>query len=118
MDTNDGQTEPSSEGGFNIGWIDPGDWLDYPVEVKESGLYKVSYRIAGPNAQGTIELRAQDSTLVSTSMQSTGDWQEWSTVESEPFTLEAGSKLLRVYFNGSGFNLNWIRFEHVQAKEE
>ncbi|WP_167746958.1 carbohydrate-binding protein [Cohnella luojiensis] len=118
MATNDGQMEKSSEGGSNVGWIDSGDWMNYPVDVKNTGLYKVSYRIAGMNAQGTIELRENDTTLVSTEVENTGGWQNWKTIESKPVKLSEGQRILQIYFKGSGFNINWFKLEPIVYNKE
>lgn len=109
-----GRTEPSSEGGLNIGWIQRGDWLDYPVYVRDSGMYRVSYRVAGVNAEGSIELQDGGKTLADAGLEDTGGWQKWITIQSGPFILVEGERVLRLHLNGTSFNLNWFKLERVE----
>ncbi|MBJ6363948.1 carbohydrate-binding protein [Paenibacillus sp. GCM10012307] len=112
-----GRTEPSSEGGLNIGWVQRGDWLDYPVDVEESGMYRASYRVAGVGAEGNIELQDDGKALAATGLEDTGDWQKWTTIQSEPFLLVEGERVLRLHLDGSGFNLNWFKLERVERTD-
>lgn len=105
------QTETTTDagGGLNVGWIDPGDWLDYGVNVQSAGAYTVEYRVASPNANGRFELRAGSSTLAATTVPNTGGWQNWQTVTAT-VNLNAGPQTLRIQSGGDQFNLNWINF--------
>src|SRR5262249_14275815 len=40
--------EPSSNGGYDVGWITPGEWLNYTVNVPSPGAYTVWLRVASP----------------------------------------------------------------------
>ncbi|MBN1599843.1 MAG: family 16 glycosylhydrolase [Bacteroidales bacterium] len=106
-------------GGLNVGWIDAGDWLDYVVDPATAGSYIIDYRIAAMSAEGEIALKNEaGSTLVTTSLPVTGDWQSWTTVSSDPFDLPAGPQRLRVYANIGGFNLNWLEFRSVDPSND
>lgn len=51
------QTEPCSEGGQDVGYIDTGDWMLFnSVNLPVSGRYKVEYRVASLNGGGVISL--------------------------------------------------------------
>src|SRR5262249_1681378 len=43
----------SSEGGYTIGWISAGEWLNYTVNVSTSGSYTAQIRVAGVQS-GTL----------------------------------------------------------------
>jgi len=103
------QNTTDAGAGQNIGFIDAGDWMDYSVDVKSSGRYKVEYRVASQNGGGNIQLRAGTTTLATTAVPFTGGWQTWSTV-SATVPLTAGKQTLRVHAGTGGYNLNWIRF--------
>jgi glucosylceramidase len=112
MDTNDGQTEKSSEGGLNVGYIDKGDWMDYPIEISKSGSYKFVYRIATSGGKGTIDAQINSKTIAQTAVKNSGGWQVWGNIVSEPVVLEKGKQTLRLYMNGSSFNLKSIQVVH------
>src|ERR1051326_7690119 len=40
--------ESSSNGGYDIGWIAAGEWLNYTVNVATAGTYTVQVRVASP----------------------------------------------------------------------
>jgi len=106
------QTEGCSDtgGGQNVGYIDTGDWLDFAVDVKESGEYSVDYRVAALSSTGKITLQVMGKTntnLTTTTVSPTGGWQSWTTV-SATVELKAGKQIIRVFFTTGGINLNWM----------
>lgn len=105
------QTEATSDigGGLNVGWIDNTDWLDYYVNVQESGSYDVDIRIASQSQAGQFLLMKDNQVLATINVPVTGGWQNWQTVTTE-VELEKGSYLLRLYVVKGGFNINWLEF--------
>ncbi|MFD0616161.1 carbohydrate-binding protein [Paenibacillus sp. GCM10027629] len=109
------QTEDSSEGTKNVGWTDPGDWMDYTVNVPSSGNYKVNYRVAvNAGNTGSVNFLVDGVSKKITSFPSTGGWQNWTTVSDE-VNLTAGTHTIRLGIVKGGWNLNW--FELVFEKD-
>jgi hypothetical protein len=104
------ETTTDTGGGQDVGWIDANDWMDYTVSVASAGTYILSYRVASLNGGGTVQIRSGATTLASTTVPSTGGWQNWTTITSTTFTLSAGTQTLRIFANIGGFNLNWMQF--------
>jgi hypothetical protein len=102
------QTENCSEGTLNVGWIDAGDWLDYPVKVVTAGNYKVEYRVADLYATGVITLMLDGTALGDMAVPNTTGWQKWTTV-SHTVPLTAGDHTLRIHAKSSPWNLNWFQ---------
>jgi hypothetical protein len=50
FDNVDIQVTTDVGGGYNVGWIDPGEWLAFTVEVAQSGRYDLGARVASPVA--------------------------------------------------------------------
>ncbi|NOU71419.1 carbohydrate-binding protein, partial [Paenibacillus sp. LMG 31458] len=102
------QTEDSSEGTKDVGYTDPGDWMDYVVNVPETGVYKLNYRVAvnGGNT-GKVNFLVDGVSQKITSLPSTGGWQNWSTVSDE-VSLIAGSHTIRLRVEAGGWNINWF----------
>lgn len=96
-------------GGFNIGWLDAGDWLDYKVSVPTDGQYMVRLRVAkaAGGLAGQAQVRAGNVTLASFDIAETGGWQSWRTIETA-VTLSAGEQTLRLYVVRGQWNVNWI----------
>jgi PKD repeat protein len=104
------QTQATTDagGGLNVGYSEPGDWMNYSVTVPTAGIYTVNFRIASLVATGKIELRNSTGTVLATLAQgSTGGWQTWVT-KSVTATLPAGAQTLRIYYTGAGLNINWF----------
>lgn len=107
---NDGvDLEACSEGGYNVGWTQPGEWTDYFVSAAAAGTYKIDLRMAalGSGAKVHIELNGLDVTG-SLSVPSTGAWQTYTTVTSPHFTIPTGTSKLRFVFDAAGSNLATI----------
>lgn len=100
--------EVCQEGGYNVGWTDAGEWLEYTVNVT-AGTYDISLRVASiySNKQAKVYL---DGTLLGTfTIPNTGSWQSWQNVTINNVTVSGGNyKILRIECVTDGFNLNWI----------
>jgi hypothetical protein len=105
------QSTTDSGGGLNVGWIDQGDWMDYPVIVAAAGNYTVNFRIATLDTGASFQLRTSTGTVLATiAVPNTGGWQNWATV-SAGVTLPAGSQTLQLYSTSvAGWNINWMQF--------
>ena len=103
------QTEPCSEGGLDVGWIDANDWIVWDVNVPTAGTYTVSYRVASLNGGGVIQLEKAGGSPVygSVSVPKTGGWQNWTTV-SHQVSLQAGQQQIAVKALAGGFNINYL----------
>ena len=102
-------------GGYNIGWVDTGEWTEYTVETV-AGKYEARFRIASYHGDGQIELILDGETLGHIDIPKTGDWQSWETVTISELDLGAGQeRVLRVKAVEGGYNLNWIKFVDTSA---
>ena len=99
-------------GGYNIGWIEDGEWVEYTIEVPMDGMYTVTPVIASvPGGGGLhIEFRGVDLTGQQ-SVQVTGGWQFWQEMEIDPVFLSAGVQVMHVALYNGQFNLNWIEIQ-------
>lgn len=97
-----------SEGGYNVGWIDTGEWLEYVVDIPENGSYKVIYRTANPYDLGGIQLIVNGQTLATTDLTDGDHWQDWKSDE-DTLTLNSGIQTIRLFASGRSFNINWFQ---------
>lgn len=101
------QTESCSEGGLNVGWIDIGDWMDYSVNVTQTGTFELEYRVASQYSSGAIDFIVDGLRIASTSIPNTGGWQNWTTVKTTvSLNMGTGRKNIRLYASGALFNIN------------
>jgi hypothetical protein len=101
----------SATNGYDVGWIDNGEFLTFTINVAETATYDVSVRFAANAGGGMIRLQ-MDGTFISDSLTlpSTGGWQTWSSMNTGQYSLTAGTHLFGIYFLDAGFNLNYINF--------
>jgi hypothetical protein len=114
------ETEPSSEGGMNVGYIDNGDYIKVKGVAFGGGATSFSARVASAASGGAIELRlgSPTGTVAGTcSVPGTGGWQTWTTVTC-PVSGATGTQDLYLRFtggSGSLFNVNWWQFSGSAA---
>lgn len=110
------QATEDTDGGDNVGWIGVGDWMEYTVTIATAGTYQVDYRVASPYSTGEVELMVDGSTLATTTIPNTGNWQTWETVSTE-VTLSAGTQTIRLYASGTSWNINWFELTYTGSNE-
>jgi len=105
------QTEGTADigGGQNVGFVDPGDWLDYQVNVATAGTYTVDVRVSSVPG-GQLQLRSGATVLATINVAATGGWQTWTTL-STTLTLAAGAQTIRIYDATGKWNFNWMEFK-------
>jgi carbohydrate binding protein with CBM6 domain len=99
----------SSEGGYNIGWIDPGEWVNYTVSVPAAGDYIATLRVASPVAGGSLHIgfNGPGSVWKTVTIPTTGDWQAWTSV-AVPVTLGAGVQQMTLLFDTGAVNISSV----------
>lgn len=111
------QTEPCSEGGLNVGYIDTGDWMVFSdVTFPGTSHYLIEYRVASA-AQGarlSADLEAGAIVLGEVSIPNTGGWQNWITVQHTVFA-NAGTYNFGIYAQSGGWNINWLRISKING---
>jgi beta-glucanase (GH16 family)/aryl-phospho-beta-D-glucosidase BglC (GH1 family) len=93
-------------GGYDVGWMNSGEWLNYSVNVKESGNYSFQFRAASLNGGGSIHIEVDGVNIGSTTISSTGGWQIWANSVLKNIALTSGNHNLKIFVDASGFNLN------------
>jgi lysophospholipase L1-like esterase len=102
-------------GGYNIGWLEDGEWLKYTTKVTE-GTYNIKARVASDSSDpGSLEIKLDDELLGTIDVTGTGGWQNWQTLTIPNVKLTGNQEqVLRLEVNDGGFfNLNWLEFEPV-----
>lgn len=106
------RTESCSEGGLNVGYTDPGDWMVYQqIDIPVAGTYTVEYRVASQAGYGAFQLEqnAGATALGQVNVPNTGGWQNWTTVSHTVQIENAGIQDFGIGISEGGFNLNWIK---------
>lgn len=90
---------------IGVGYTEPGEWLNYTVNVPSDGVYAMHVRVASDGQGGTfhLELDGQD---ITGQMQvpDTGSWSDWTTISSPLVRISAGNHVLRLVMDSAGSN--------------
>lgn len=102
-----------SGGGYNIGWIAPGEYLRYAVNVSTAGRYKATARLASTSSGNRFRLRSNGRDLAGAiAVPNTGNWQQWQNSSVE-INLPQGVQELELYFDSGNFNVNYVDLEYL-----
>ncbi len=102
-------------GGYAVGSLEAGEWLEYLVNVAATGRYDIRLRVASATASESfrVEMNGRDVTGKQT-FPPTGGSDEWATVTVTGAALEAGEwQILRLVAESGGWAVNFL--EIVEA---
>lgn len=106
--------QPCGEGGYNLGWMCQGEWIEYTVDVAHTGTFDLSVRVASNTTGGTVRFELDGADVSGPlSVPVTGGWQNWATITGSA-ELTAGEHVLRLVNASSAgreFNINYFEFE-------
>jgi hypothetical protein len=104
-------------GGYFVGWTNPGEWLNYTINVASTTAYNVDLRVACGDNGGTFYI-ALDGNNVTGAIRiaNTGGWQNWVTMTlPKAINIPAGEHQLRLVIDSAANagwgvgNFNWMR---------
>ena len=106
----DVESTSDTGGGYDVGWMRTGEWIEYTVNVATAGTYTLAARVASGASTGSfrVEFNGVDKTGT-VAVASTGGWQTFATL-NRSVSLSAGQQVMRVYVLGDDFNLNYLTF--------
>ncbi len=97
--------------GYNTGWTNPGEWMEYTVQVANAGQYTINTRVSSLLGNGAFHLEINGVDVTgSVNIPATGGWQTWTTV-STTAVLNAGVQVLKFVPESVGFNVNYFDFQ-------
>ena len=101
--------------GETIGWIAPGEWLEYTVEVQQPGLYDLAFRYACGNTAGGGPWQIESDGQVvraGITVTNTNGWNLWATRTVTGIPLKGGRQVLRIFFEQGELNLGALTFTY------
>jgi hypothetical protein len=103
--------EVCSESGFDVTNTIVGEWLEYTVDIDKSGTYLIEARIATTAAGKKFKIEI-DGESVSNEfvVPNTGGMQTWQTITLTSELILKGIHILRITFESSDINLNYLNF--------
>ena len=104
--------------GMAIGYTNKGEWLEYTVNVKTAGKYKLSVNAASSSKGAALDFSIDGNAVGETvHVDSTGEnwsvYQDFNVSEAE---LTAGNHVIRMTIAGSYTNVDYFKFQAIDAE--
>ena len=111
------QTEVGGSGFVgNIGWTEPGEWVQYTVNVVESGVYRFYAYLASANEPGGNIMWSVDGREIGrTTGAAANGWQSYNWYIIGETELSAGTAVFRLDFPDGNTNIAAIRAVQLSA---
>ncbi|MDB5106413.1 MAG: Branched-chain amino acid transporter, amino acid-binding protein, partial [Fibrobacteres bacterium] len=101
-------------GGYNVGWTQTGEWLDYDVNVAIGGTFNVTARLAsGSTGAKSAILSLDGNGLGAFELTAPSGTQSWKDVAKSGVSLTQGRHNLRIAIGTGGLNLNYVDFARI-----
>jgi PKD repeat protein len=95
-------------GGYNVGWIRPGEWLEYTVNVASAGVYDLRVRGASSWGHPSFTLLVDGAPAATVPVAESGSMKVFA-LTTATVRLPAGEHRLRLVLPGY-FNLDYLEF--------
>jgi hypothetical protein len=91
----------------NVGWTDPGEWLEYDISAATSANFNIVTRVASAYSSQAFHVEL-DGVNVGSFVAPGNGWQSYADRTAVDVPISAGSHVIRVVFDGGLVNLNYI----------
>lgn len=99
------------EQGYFVSDTEPGEWLQYTINVKEKGRYTLSLNVASADSKGKFSVLVNGKKqLENQVVPHTGGMQVFKPLMLKGIQLSEGIQQLKIYINKGGFNFSDLRF--------
>ncbi len=103
--------------GFNVTFIEDGEWLQYTVQSPSETRYDIDIRFASAAAGGKLYLEYENGKKSQTiTIPSSGGNSNWKTISLSNVFLQKGNNKIKVHFEKGNFNLNSFEFKDAKSK--
>jgi hypothetical protein len=95
--------------GCILGWLEPGEWMEYAFNVPLAGVFDLAVSVAAPAAGGSLYVQVDDADKTGLlTVPNTGGWTTFQPVSKTGIFLSAGLHIMRVVIVTGGFNLDYV----------
>lgn len=97
-------------GGYAVGWMVSGEWLEYTIYVENEGDYDVTIRSGSVDSNRTISISQCNQTLVNNfTVPRVASWGDFKTWSAGQIHLTPGYQKIRVSVGANDYlDLDWI----------
>ena len=103
-------TDPADRN-CNVGWTDPGEWLEYDLTVAAAATYDLTLRAASNSSGQAMHVEIDGVNVSGSRAIPAGGFQSFSDVVVASIHVGAGAHVLRLVFETGQINLNYVEFK-------
>jgi len=99
------EKRPDASNGHGIGWTRKGEWLNYTVEVKQTGTYTIEIPVASNKQGGIFHLEVKSKDITGPiQIPDTGGWQILKLLHHKDVKLTKGRHVIRAVMDSQGLS--------------
>lgn len=104
--------------GFQVGYVEEGEWLEYTVDVATAGTYEITAHLASMDGGGSMKLKFGSVTAPIITAPKTSSWTTLETVTVKK-DLKAGEQVVRLSIESTpAFNIDKIEVSEYTSVDE
>lgn len=101
--------------GYAVGYTQPGEWLEFTVDVKTADDYLFRANVASGLEGSGFKLYVDGKAVTDTVKVPKGnDWDTYGTIDGKIGKVSAGKHVIKVEITGAYANIDWIRFDTTE----
>ena len=106
--------------GNAVGYTTSSEWLEYTINVKQTGAYDVVASASNGSGDIAIDLYIDDNKVASLSGSQTGNnkWDNYEELTAKIKEIKAGEHILKVKFGSNNNNLDYIKFSEPDTTSQ
>ncbi|MFT3752139.1 MAG: carbohydrate-binding protein [Paludibacter sp.] len=104
--------------GFQVGWVENGDWMQYTIQSAEAMTYNILLRYASQSKTAKVYIEINGKRASKTfALAPLGSWSTWRTGAITNVIVPAGTVKLKLVFEQGGANINYFQFKNPKTVE-
>lgn len=113
-----GVSDDASGNGYFIGWTEPGEWLQYTIDIPADGWYEMDLRArdAKPDSTGAVSLLVNGEKKGKEMILGKANAGSWQTVKGDAVQLKKGRQQLRLLITSGHPDLNYFTLSTVKKQ--
>ena len=105
--------------GYNVGWTDDGEWMQYSLSVDSLASYNLNVRHASGGSGSKVHLEVNGTDVSgSLTLPATGGWQTWKTAVFPNIIIPSGDVKLKFVFDRGGSNVNFFHLTDPKSVDD
>jgi N-acetylneuraminic acid mutarotase len=105
---------------FAVSRVQPGEWLEYSVNVRSAGTYDLEIRLAAHSGGGTAHVEFGGVDVTGTiHIDETGGWDAFKTIKVKGIHLDAGPQVMRLVADAPRYDggTNVAHFDYLRVSD-